>query len=198
MYCSSSSVRRRPVCIHLCGGDLSRENRYIRCCRLGRRRRNSAGSRRICSYVCCIDSTVSRDGMLHSEGTETYRHATQAVETQRRFEGSSSSCKACFFRLRCLGLGAWVAPPDVASWPTASCTRFCDMILHVQYLASQGMFSISSETKTACGAAGADTAIEGERSTIGCSQGWAQSDALAMLSNQDISDQRAELSHVCI
>lgn len=38
---------------------------------------------------------------------------------------------------------------EVAWWPTASCARFCDMILHVQYLASHGILSISSETRTA-------------------------------------------------
>jgi hypothetical protein len=122
------------------------ESICIRCCRLGRRQRNSVDSRRIYFYACCIGNTVSCDVLAHGK-TETYRHATHAVETQRLLEGSSSSCKACFFRLRCLGLGAWIAP-DVAWWPTASCARFCDMIIHVQYLDSHDMFSISSETKT--------------------------------------------------
>jgi hypothetical protein len=41
------------------------ESRYTRCCRLGRMRRNSVGSRRICFYACCVGSAVSRDRLMH-------------------------------------------------------------------------------------------------------------------------------------
>jgi hypothetical protein len=136
------------------------------------------------------------------EEAETYRHATHAVETQRLLEGSSSSCKACFFRLRCLGLGAWIAP-DVAWWPTESCARFCDMIIHVQLpRLSRHVQHLLGDEDNARGAADrCSAAIERAGSTIGAGRRltvtrWRCCET-ALIDGSSLL-QQAELSHVCL
>jgi hypothetical protein len=76
------------------------------------------------------------------------RHATQAVLTQRLFDGSSSSCNACFLRLRCFGFTAagWNAEGTGTSMPTlVSSAPGCAMMLLWTCAAKSYRCSISSE-----------------------------------------------------
>ena len=76
------------------------------------------------------------------------RHATHAVETQRLFEASSSSCSVCFLRLRCFGFTAagWNAEDAGSSMPTlVSSAPGCAMMLLRTCAANYHRCSISSE-----------------------------------------------------
>jgi len=96
-------------------------------------------------YTC---AQAAQLGWFPSHLLLRLRHATHAVETQRLFEGSSSSCSVCFLRLRCFGFTvAGPNPEDVGtSMPTlVSSAPGCAMMLLWTCAAKSYRCSISSE-----------------------------------------------------
>lgn len=96
-------------------------------------------------YTC---AQAAQLGWFPSHLLLRLRHATQAVETQRLFEASSSSCNVCFLRLRCFGFTAagWNAEDAGSSMPTLeSSAPGCAMMLLRTCAANYRKCSISSE-----------------------------------------------------
>lgn len=179
MCCSSSSNRRRPACIRLYDDGLSMESRYIRYCRLERRRRNLVGSRRICFYACCVDSTVSRDRLvewIHGDVPACYAGSGDTAPLRRVvFLLQGMLLPATLLGLRSLdgGRGRLVADSILCTLlrHDSACTVL-SFSRHSQHL-------LGDEDSVRC--RWQTHALSKERDRH-CLQGWAQGDALAMLS----------------
>ena len=147
--CSSSSARPHRAYTRLCAADLSRRVSFM-----SHLKPDFTASSFIpvqgeytqgVLYTC---AQAAQLGWFPSHLLLRLRHATQAVDTQRLFEASSSSCSVCFLRLRCFGFTAagWNAEDAGSSMPAlVSSAPGCAMVLLWTCAAKSYRCSISSE-----------------------------------------------------
>jgi hypothetical protein len=150
---------------------------------------SAGGATRLVSvaFAFTLAASSCQHALRCRDVSNTYRQATQAVETQRLFEGSSSSCNACFLRLRCFGLTSGRIKAGAApSTPTlSSCLASSAPVCAIAVWTCATFTSAASPRRWACGLAGAaGWAWKTDRQIL---RDWAQCDVTGACSTTILS-----------